>query len=527
MRPLIAAGILLQWSAGHLYSAGMKDGSGRAVIVVGGGIGGLATAARLAADGLEVTVVERCAQTGGRARLWCKDGYRFDMGPSWYLMPEVFETFFARFGHTPSDFYTLRRLDPSYRVLFGPSDGDACNVPADRRGIERLFDGFERDGAAKLGRYLDAAAYKYRVATEGFLYREYRSVFDFLNWRMMTEGLRLNVLGRLDADVRRRFSDRRSRQLLEYAMVFLGTAPEAAPAMYALMSHVDLTQGVFYPLGGLSSVAQGLHKLAEAQGVRMLLETRVTRLVVENGAVCAVEVEGPDGTPGRLPCAAVVANADYAHVELDLLAPRDCSYPRRYWESRVVAPSMFLMYLGVTRRLASLEHHNLYFQPDWNRHFDTIFKRPSWPEAPCFYCSCITKTDAAMAPPGCENVFLLVPVAPGMADDDQTRERYAAMLIAHVEQMTGESIAPHIAVQRIYSQRDFTADYNAWKGTALGLSHTLMQTAVFRPAMRSRKVGNLFFAGQYTHPGIGVPMVIISAEVTADNVRGYLRGGAA
>jgi phytoene desaturase len=495
----------------------MKHGNGERLVVVGAGIGGMAAAALLAREGFDVIVVERNDQVGGRARIWQKDGYTFDMGPSWYLMPEVFDRFFAKFGKKASDYYTLKQLDPSYRVFFGP--GESHDVPPDRAGVEALFDRLEPKGGEKLDRYLTEAAYKYKVAVGEFLYRDYRTIFDFLNWRMMTEGLKLNVLGRLDAAVRKRFSDRRARQILEYAMVFLGTSPNAAPAMYALMSHVDLTQGVFYPLGGLSAVAQGLRRLAEEQGVKFMLGTEVTKIVTAKGRAIGVEARGPNGAAISLPCDAVLANADYAHVETELLIPADCSYPKKYWENRVVAPSMFLLYLGLKRPLEKLAHHNLYFQADWNRHFDTIFKRPAWPEEPCFYVSCITKTDPEMAPPGRENVFVLVPVAAGLDDDDATRNEYARKVIRHVEKITGEEIAPHVETMRIFSHRDFAGDYHAWKGTALGISHTLMQTAVFRPALRSRKVKNLYFGGQYTHPGIGVPMVMIAADVTAGNIR--------
>ena len=500
-------------------------GSGRRVVVVGAGVGGMAAAAQLAKDGFSVTVVERNDQPGGRARIWRKDGYTFDLGPSWYLMPEVFERFFAQFGKRPSDYYELVKLDPSYRVFFG--QGDAHDVPPDRARTEALFDRLEPGGGAKLARYLAEAAYKYKVAVGEFLYRDYRTLFDFLNWRMMTEGLKLNVLGKLDVAVRRRFADRRARQILEYAMVFLGTSPNDAPAMYALMSHVDLTQGVFYPRGGLSAVAQGLRKLAEEQGVEFRLSTEVVRIATENGRAVRVEARGPDGAAVALPCDAVLANADYAHVETELLESADRTYSRRYWEKRVVAPSMFLLYLGVKKRLGKLAHHNLYFQEDWNVHFDAIFKKPAWPEDPCFYVSCIAKTDPQMAPPGRENVFVLVPVAAGLDDSDAVRAAYAAKVIRHVETVTGEEIAPHVETQRIFSHRDFAGDYHAWKGTALGISHTLFQTAVFRPALRSKKVSNLYFAGQYTHPGIGVPMVMIAAEVSAGNVRRDLGGAGA
>jgi phytoene desaturase len=503
----------------------MSKAHGERLVVIGAGIGGMAAAALLARDGFAVTVVERNDQTGGRARIWQKDGYTFDMGPSWYLMPEVFERFFAGFGKKTADYYALKQLDPSYRVFFGP--GERHDVPPDRAGVEALFDRLEPGGGAKLSRYLSEAAYKYQVAVGEFLYRDYRTIFDFLNWRMMTEGLKLNVLGKLDAAVRKQFGDRRTRQILEYAMVFLGTSPNDAPAMYALMSHVDLTQGVFYPVGGLAAVAQGLCRLAEEQGVKFLLGTEVTRIATEHGRAVRVEARGAKGEAVSLSCDAVLANADYAHVETELLAKADCSYPQKYWEQRVVAPSMFLLYLGLKRPLEKLAHHNLYFQPDWNRHFDTIFKQPAWPEEPCFYVSCITKTDPQMAPPGRENVFVLVPVAAGLNDGDATREAYADKVIRHVEKITGEEIAPHVETKRIFSHRDFIGETHAWKGTALGISHTLMQTAVFRPAMRSRKVKNLYFAGQYTHPGIGVPMVMIAADVVAANVRKEIGGAGA
>ena len=507
-----AAGLImgLRWG----YHDSMTNG--KRIVVVGAGIGGMAAAAKLAKEGFTVTVAERNDQAGGRARIWRRGGYTFDMGPSWYLMPEVFERFFAQFGKKTTDTYELTRLDPSYRVFFG--QGEAHDVASDREQVKALFERIEPGGGAKLEKYLAEAAYKYRVAVGEFLYRDYRSVFDFLNWRMMTEGLKLNVLGRLDAVVRRQFGDRRARQILEYAMVFLGTSPNDAPAMYALMSHVDLTQGVFYPVGGMAAVAQGIRRLAEEQGVEFRLGTEAVRIATEGGRAVRVEARGAEGETIALPCDAVLANADYAHVETELLAAADCRYPKSYWEGRVVAPSMFLLYLGVRKRLEKLAHHNLYFQENWDAHFDTIFRKPSWPEAPCFYVSCITKTDPGMAPPRCENVFVLVPVAAGLDDDDAVREAYAAKVIRHVEAVTGEEIAPHVEVKRIYSQRDFAGDYHAWKGTALGLSHTLMQTAVFRPAMRSRNVRNLHYAGQYTHPGVGVPMVMIAAEVAAENI---------
>lgn len=489
----------------------------RKLIVVGAGIGGLAAAAYAARAGWDVTVLEKNGQEGGRARVWEQGGFRFDMGPSWYLMPEVFERFFAHFGANRADYYDLKTLSPYYRVFFAP--GESVDITADRAQVGRLFESFEPGGAHRLERYLQRARYKYDVAMKDFLYREYRSVFDFLSLRMLVEGTRLNVFGKLDRSVRRYFRDRRARQILEYAMVFLGTSPEAAPALYSIMSHVDLNLGVHYPLGGLAAVAAGVGRLAREQGARVLLDHEVTGLDVDQGRVRGVRT-----VAGEYPADAVLVNADYAHAETALLPPEARSLPERYWSRAVVAPSMFLLYLGVKRPLASLVHHNLYFAPDWRKHFATIFDRPAWPAEPCFYVSCISKTDVGMAPEGQENVFVLVPVAPGLEDGDERREAYAEEVLAHLERITGEEIRSAVTVKRIFSHRDFRKDYNALQGTALGLAHTLGQTAVFRPPFRSRKVANLYYAGQYTHPGVGVPMVLIAAEVAAGILRQQLEG---
>ncbi len=481
------------------------------IIIAGGGIGGLASAALLADRGFKVTLLEKNDMVGGRARYWSSGGFRFDMGPSWYLMPEVFENFFALLGKKREDYFSLKRLDPAYRAYFGLDD--ALDVPGNPALMEGFFDTLEPQGGKKLRRYLDRAQYKYDVAMKEFLYRDYSSIFDFLNTRMLVEGSRLNVFGSLDRIVSRHFSDRRSRQLLEYAMVFLGTSPKKAPGLYSIMSHVDLNLGVFYPSGGLAGVAASIAALAAEKGVEIITGESVEKVIVKNGRARGV-VTGS----GPREADAVLVNADYAHAEMNFLDDEHRTFSDKYWQKRVWAPSMFIMYLGLNKKLPSLQHHNLYFARDWDRHFDTIFSNPGWPDDPCFYVSCISKTDNDAAPAGGENVFVLVPVAPGLDDSPLQREAYADRIIEHIERVTGESISDSLAVRRIYSHRDFISDYNAWGGTALGLSHTLGQTAVFRPSMRSRKVNGLYYTGQYTHPGVGVPMVLIAAQVAADGM---------
>lgn len=481
-------------------------------VVIGGGYGGLSSAALLARDGWDVTLVEKLDELGGRARSWKDGGFTFDLGPSWYLMPEVFERFFSLFDKQRSDYIKLLPLDPYYKVFFGGGE-TAVLSPREEENIE-LFESFEPGGGDALVRYMDQATYKYEVAMKDFLYRSYKHLGEFFNGRLMTEGLRLGIFKKLDKFVGSYVLDRRARQILEYAMVFLGTNPVDAPAIYSIMSHVDLKLGVFFPEGGMAEAAQGFVRLCEEQGVKLVTGEEVVRIVTQNGKAVAVET-----TKQTYRADVVVSGADYHHIDTEVLQARDSQYSARYWKKRVVAPSMFIAYLGINRKLPNLTHHNLYFAENWHGHFDTIFKHPAWPDKPCFYLSCISKTDADSAPEGAENVFLLVPVAPGLEDTDQQREAYLAHVLEHVREVTGEDLTQDVAVQRIYSHRDFIGDYHAYKGTALGLSHTLMQTAIFRPSCRSTKVENLFFTGQYTHPGVGVPMVLIASEIVTDEIR--------
>ena len=486
-------------------------------LIIGAGYSGLASALLLLHEGWRVTILEKNDQPGGRARLWSDKGYQFDMGPSWYLMPEVFENFFASVGSSVAEAYSLTKLKTHYQVFF---EGQASvTVTDDLEKTKALFEAFEPGGALRLQKYIDEAQYKYDTAMSDFLYRPYRTVFDFLSFKVLTKGLSLGIFQSLDKFVRRFFTDTRARQILEYAMVFLGTSPHDAPALYSIMSHIDLKLGVRFPAGGMNGVATAMARLVAQRGGRILCNHEVAKLRVVAGTVAeAVTEHGAFVADVFLNC------SDYAWSETQLLEPRWQTYRQRYWNKRVLAPSMFLVFLGVKKRLPGLEHHNLYFKADWDAHFDTIFKQPSWPENPCFYLSAITKTDASMAPPGCENLFLLVPVAPGLDDTEAFRAGYLPKLLTHVETVLGQSFQTSIETLRVFGPRDFENDYHAWKGTALGLAHTLFQTAVFRPSHRSKKVDNLWYAGQYTHPGVGVPMTLISSEVVVRQIVRTRRG---
>jgi phytoene desaturase len=283
--------------------------------------------------------------------------------------------------------------------------------------------------------------------------------------------------------------------------------------MYALMSHVDFNLGVWYPMGGMGETSLAFHKLSEELGVKFRFGEEVRKVIVEKGIVKGVETG-----KGRIDADLVIMNADYPHAEMELLEKKSRTYDEKYWKKKAIAPSCVLMYLGIDKKIDNLEHHNLYLSDSWDEHFSSIFDKHEWPDNPSYYVCCPSKTDPSVAPEGKENLFFLVPVAPGLEDTDQVRERYYKTTLKHLEGLIGEKIMDHVVSKRIVTHRDFSSLYNAYKGTALGLAHTLKQTAVFRPGHRSKKVKNLYYTGQYTHPGIGVPMVIISSQILSKEI---------
>ncbi len=478
------------------------------VIIVGAGIGGLSLAALLGKRGHDVTVIEKNEQPGGRARVWEREGFVFDMGPSWYLMPEIFDHYFEHFGKKTEDFYELIRLNPSYRIFFPESTID---ISADLEENMELFERLEEDGAEKLRKYLDQAQEKYEYLLDGLMYEDLSGITAMLNPKLMAAGWKLSILSNIDKLTKKYFDSERARKILQYSIVFLGGNPKNTPALYSMISHIDFNLGVWYPYGGLGKIVDATLGLAKQYGVEFRFGEEVRDIVIEDKIVKRVITD-----KGEYEGDVVVSNADYPHTEIDLIDEDYETYSEDYWESKTIAPSAFVLYLGLDKKIDALTHHNVILDHDWVKHFEQIFENPSWPDEPAYYLCCPSRKDDSVAPEGKENIFVTIPISPGIEDTPSIRERYFDKIVSHMEKVLKTNIKNHIIVKRIFSLNDFAEDYNAYKGTAVGLTHSFRQSAFFRPRHKSKKVKNLYYSGQYTHPGIGVPMVLISAEIVAD-----------
>ena len=489
------------------------------VIVIGSGFSGLAAACCLAAEGFEVTILEKNDCLGGRARQFEADGFVFDMGPSWYWMPDVFEDFFALFGKKVSDYYELIRLDPSYQVFFGQND--RVEIPAQMPDLENLFEEIEPGSKANLKRFLAEAEYKYRVGMGEFVHKPSHSLWEFADLRILSSMLRLQMFTSMSSHVRQLFKHEKLIQLLEFPVLFLGATPQNTPALYSLMNYADMALGTWYPDGGMFKIVEGMASLARELGVEIKLNQEVVK--IESVRNKAVSVLSTDGT--RYMADAFVGSADYHHIETKLLEPAQRNYSDNYWKSRVMAPSSLLWYVGLNKRLEGLLHHNLFFDEDFGLHSEEIYTTPKWPSKPLFYASVPSITDPSVAPPGGENLFLLIPVAPGLEDTPEIRQQYFDVVMERLERHTGQSIRPHIVYQRSYAHTDFVADYHAFRGNAYGLANTLLQTAFLKPKMKNRQISNLWYTGQLTTPGPGVPPSLISGQVVASEIKKWAISG--
>jgi phytoene desaturase len=480
----------------------------KSVIVLGSGFAGMAAASFLSRDGWDVTVIEKNEGPGGRARQLKENGFTFDMGPSFYWMPDVFERYFQSFGRSARDYYTLHRLDPSYRIYW--SDG-FTDFPADLQRLKETFESIEPGSALQLEKFLKEAETKYRVAMEDMVFKPGLSITEFFNWKTIRGALQLDLLNSIKSHISKYFTHPRLRQAMEFPVLFLGALPEQTPSLYSLMNYADIVGGTWYPSGGMFSVVEGMYKLAIEQGVKFHFNENVTDLECRNARVMRVQTSAGTYQPD-----AVLSAADYHFTETKLLPAEYRSYDDIYWKRKVMAPSCLMFYVGLNKKLKRLAHHSLFFDVSFEKHGKEIYKFPCWPSEPLFYASVSSKSDEQAAPAGHENLVLLIPVAAGLENDDEAmRERYFEMIIRRMEKVTGESIMEAVIYKRSYSVSDFRNDYNSFRGNAYGLANTLKQTAIFRPSCRSRKLRNLFYAGQLTVPGPGVPPSLISGEIAA------------
>lgn len=470
----------------------------------------------MARAGWDVTVLEKHAIPGGRARYLKAEGFTFDMGPSWYWMPDVFERYFACFGKNVSDYYRLIRLDPSYRVYYpdGPMD-----VPADLSALQELFESMEPGAGKQLQKFLEEAAYKYEVGINKLVFKPGRSVKEFLDWDLAKGLFKLDVFRSMKAHVAKYFKHPKLVELMEFPVLFLGALPEKTPALYSLMNYADIKGGTWFPEKGMYQIVQAMYDLAVELGVRFEFEQEVTAIDITGNRAKSVQAKTPQGATVSYDADVVIGGADYHHIETQLLPVASRSYTDAYWDSRVMAPGCILYYVGLNKKLNNIQHHSLFFDTSFAIHGKEIYDTKQWPSNPLFYVSAVSVTDPSSAPEGCENLFLLIPVATGLENDtEELRERYFDQIVTRMEKHLGQSIKDAVIYKRSFAHSDFISEYHAFKGNAYGLANTLQQTAVLKPSCRSKKVSNLFYTGQLTVPGPGVPPSLISGEVVAGEV---------
>ena len=486
----------------------MKD---KSVIVIGSGFAGLSAASFMAKEGWQVTVIEKNETPGGRARQWKADGFTFDMGPSFYWMPDVFERYFNQFGKTVEDYYSLQRLDPSYRIYW--NDG-YTDLPADYSALKDLFESIEAGSGEKLDKYLKGAAYKYELGINKLVHKPGLSVIEFADWETVSGVFKLQVFSSIKKHISKYFKNEKLRQIMEFPVLFLGALPEDTPALYSLMNYADIKGGTWYPDKGMYAVVNGMYQLALELGVRFQFNEIVKELVVENALIKKVVTD-----KNTYVADVIISGADYQFTEQSLLPLAYRSYSTKYWEKKVMAPSCLLYYVGLNKKLKSPVHHSLFFDVSFDKHGQEIYKNPKWPNEPLFYVSVSSVSDDNAAPFGHENIVFLIPVAAGLeGDTEELRDKYFSIIAQRMEKHIGESILDSVVYKKSYSVTDFVGDYNSFKGNAYGLANTLMQTAIFRPSCKSKKVKNLFYTGQLTVPGPGVPPSLISGEVVAKQV---------
>ncbi len=480
------------------------------IAIIGAGFSGLSAASYAAKSGNEVHVFEQHAQPGGRARQFTTDnGYTFDRGPSWYWMPDIIDDFFADFDVQTADFFELKSLDPQFEMIF--SD-EKITIPRSFDELKNLFERIEKGSGKQLEKFMQSARYKYEVGMRDFVNKPCHHWSEFISPKMAGSAFKLNLLSNFRSYISKYFSNPKLSALMEFPVIFLGASPKEIPAMYSLMNYGGYVLGTKYPMGGFYQLVLAMKDVAEKQGATFHFNQPVEKIKVENNQVAALSINGKIEKFD-----AVIASSDY-HYSENLLPKEYRNYEESYWEKRTFAPSCLIYYLGISERIPNLQHHTLFFDKNFDKHISAIYESKKWPDNPLFYACCPSKTDPNVAPEGHENVFLLLPIAAGLKDTEEIREKYFQIMIKRLEKHTDSALLSKIDYKKSYCVQDFITDYNAYKGNAYGLANTLKQTAVLKPKIKNKKLKNLFYTGQLTVPGPGVPPSIISGKIVAKEV---------
>ncbi len=477
--------------------------------IIGSGFSALAASCYLAQQGNNVTVYEKNTTIGGRARQLKKEGFTFDIGPTWYWMPDVFERFFADFNKKPSDYYQLIKLSPAYQVYFGVDDfvSIADNLPE----IIATFETVEKGSGAKLASFMKEAQSNYDIAIKDLVYRPGVTPLELIT---LETAMKVNqFFSNISRDIRKRFKNKKLVQILEFPVLFLGAKPSDTPSFYSFMNFADFGLGTWHPKNGMYSVILAMESLAKELGVTIKTNSTIEKILVENGKATGLIVNGE-----QLAADIVLSGADYHHSET-LLDLKDRAYSEKYWDKKTFAPSSLLFYVGFDKKIENVEHHSLFFDVDFDVHAQDIYDTPKWPENPLFYASFPSKTDSNSAPEGKEAAIFLIPLAPGLEDTNELREKYFEKIITRLENLTKQSLKNNVIFKESFCVNDFIKDYNSYKGNAYGMANTLLQTAFLRPKLKSKKVKSLYFTGQLTVPGPGVPPALISGKLVADLIQ--------
>lgn len=487
------------------------------IIVIGSGFSSLSVASYLAKAGHQVTVLEKNETLGGRAGQLMVDGFTFDTGPSFYWMPDVFESYFSDFGKKPSDYYKLNRLDPSYQVYFGKDD--SIKLSADFDLIKEEFERLEPGSAKQLKTFIDSAETNYNIAIKDLVYKPGISPLELITTDTITK--LSEFVSSIRSQVRRRIKHPKLKKILEFPVLFLGAKPQNTPGFYNFMNYADFKLGTWHPEGGMYKVIEGMINLAKSLGVQFQENTSISQIVVKNRKVIAVETN-----LGRFDCDLLVSGADYHHTET-LLPSKYRQYSEAYWDKKVLAPSALLFFVGFNKKLKNVSHHTLFFDSDFDVHAKAIYDSKSWPEEPLFYASFPSITDFSVAPSNKESAVFLIPLAPGLTDTQKIRDKYFDIIMDRLSSLTGNEIADDVLFKKSFCVNDFISKYNSYKGNAYGLANTLFQTHFLRPRLKSNKLENLYFTGQLTLPGPGVPPALISGKIVSTLIHKKIKSKAA